>query len=189
MDSEKTGTTADIKRDAADLYWLAFLLTGHQETSIELAADAAVCEHDTSPFFSDWMRSWRRRLVIGNALKAVRDDLADSARRTERTHVNARAVSWAGRSTKQVVTKDDLERALLEIDLFPRAALLLLVFEGMRIADAARLLDAEPALLKKAQAMGARQLAENLAGGAAPPVSGTARRRCSIWLVRKAVLC
>jgi DNA-directed RNA polymerase specialized sigma24 family protein len=59
--------------------------------------------------------------------------------------------------------KTDLERALLSIDVFPRAALLLSVFEEMAIPDAAVLLDANPELVKKAQAIGLRQLTSNLA--------------------------
>lgn len=59
--------------------------------------------------------------------------------------------------------KSDLERALLSIDAFPRGAVLLLVFEGVPLRDAAILLDAEPDLVRKAQAAGVRELTINLA--------------------------
>ena len=58
----------------------------------------------------------------------------------------------------------ELEKALLAIDLFPRSALLLRVFEGFGMADAATLLDANPALIRKAQAIGLCELTTNLAG-------------------------
>ncbi|HTA43894.1 MAG TPA: hypothetical protein VK789_15675 [Bryobacteraceae bacterium] len=163
--------TEDIERAAADLYWLAFLLTGRRDVSIDIAADAATSEDDANPFFADWMRRWQRRLVIGKALSAIHDELADSARRTENANASSSGVpsNW---SLSPDTTKADLERALLAIDLFPRATLLLLTFEGVRIADAATLLDAKPEVLKKAQAIGLRELTANLAatkGSAASP--------------------
>jgi hypothetical protein len=153
----------NINKDAVDLYWLAFLLTGRREISIDIAADAAASEDDTNAFFADWMRGWQRRLVIGRALTAIHDEFANSARRTERARFNGSSMPPRNWSLGPDTTMADLERALLAIDLFPRAALLLLVFEGVRIADAATLLDAKPELLKKAQAIGLRQLTANLA--------------------------
>jgi DNA-directed RNA polymerase specialized sigma24 family protein len=196
MRAEPVKNTEGIGRDAADLYWLAFLLTGRQDISIDIAADTAVSADDASPFFAEWMRGWQRRLVIGRALTAIHDELADSARRTQLAHVNGLKGGSTPRrdwSLSSDTTKADLEEALLAIDLFPRAALLLLVFEGIRMADAATLLDAEPALIRKAQAIGLRELTSNLAGTnsredqrASKPVTEPAKREapkklCS-WL-------
>jgi DNA-directed RNA polymerase specialized sigma24 family protein len=61
-------------------------------------------------------------------------------------------------------TKTQIEQALLAVDLFPRAAVLLSIFEGMSIADAATILDADVTLVRKAQAIGLRELTNNLAG-------------------------
>jgi DNA-directed RNA polymerase specialized sigma24 family protein len=170
--TEAAKNVVDIKRDAADLYSLAFLLTGRQDISIDIAADAAVSEDNPNSFFADWMRDWRRRLVIGKALTAIRDELADSARRTKLARVGFAAAWQRNWSTRPVVTEADLECALLAIDIFPRAALLLLIFEGMRIADAATLLDADPALVKKAQVIGLHELTASLAPTKPDPVSG-----------------
>jgi hypothetical protein len=68
--------------------------------------------------------------------------------------------SWA---LDRGTTKSELEHALLRIDLFPRVALLLLVYERVPLNDAAILLDSEPALVRKALAQGARDLTMNLA--------------------------
>jgi hypothetical protein len=158
--------TKDIEKAAADLYWLAFVLTGRRDISIDIAVDATSSGEYANSFFADWMRGWRRRLVIGKALTAIHDELAESARRTK----GARERNWAtprNWSLSPDIAKADLERALLTIDLFPRATLLLLVFEGVRIADAATLLNAKPKLLKKAQAIGLRELTANLAAPAA----------------------
>lgn len=166
----------DIIKAAADLYWLAFLLTGHRDISIDIAADAATSQDYANPFFADWMRNWQRRLVIAKALTAVHDELADSARRTEIAHVSSSRMprNW---SLSPDTTKADLERALLAIDLFPRATLLVLVFEGIRIADAYSLLNADPDLLNKAQAIGLRELAANLASMESSAVSAPPQQK------------
>jgi hypothetical protein len=164
MEQEMRNETAEYFRNAVgDLYWLAFLLTGQQDISIEIASDT-VSGDDASPFFADWMRGWQRRLVIGRALTAIHTELADSADRTQAVRVNGSATPPRNWSLSPDTTKADLEHALLAIDVFPRDALLLLVFEGIRMADAATLLGADPALIRKAQAIGLRQLIANLAG-------------------------
>jgi hypothetical protein len=70
------------------------------------------------------------------------------------------------------MSKARIEEALLAIDVFPRAALLLLIFERVRIGDAATLLDADAALVRKAQAMALRELTANLAGRTSQAVPG-----------------
>jgi hypothetical protein len=162
---EPAKNTEDIKNSAADLYWLAFALTERQDLSIEIASDTAVSDDYASPFFADWMRGWQRRLVIGRALTSIHDELAESARRTQLARVNSSARGSApprNWSLSPGTSKTDVQQALLSIDLFPRAALLLLVFEGIRMADAAVLLDADPALIRKAQAIGLRELTAHL---------------------------
>ena len=190
---ETAKNTEDIRKDAADLYWLAFLLTERQDLSIDIAADTAVSGDDASPFFAEWMRGWQRRLVIGRALTAIHDELADSARRTQLARASGSAAPQRNWSLSPDTTKADLEQALLAIDLFPRAALLLLVFEGIRMADAATLLDADPALIRKAQAIGLRELTANLAGKNSlegqrwnKPVTEAPKKLCS-WLRTTAV--
>lgn len=72
------------------------------------------------------VRRGRASLAGNPAHAAVRDDLAESARRT---------ALWRDGET----TRPDLERALLPIDVFPRAAaLMLLLFERVPANDAAR---------------------------------------------------
>jgi DNA-directed RNA polymerase specialized sigma24 family protein len=192
--TETAKNTENIRKHAADLYWLAYLLTERQDLSIDIAADTVVSGDDESPFFAEWMRSWQRRLLIGNALTAIHDELADSARRTQLATVNHSAALPRNWSLSPDTTKGDLEQALLSIDLFPRAALLLLVFEGIRMADAAILLDADPSLIRKAQAIGLRELTANLAGKKSfkdqrgnKPVTQAPRKLCS-WL-RTTVMC
>ena len=156
-------TLEQAKRDVFDLYWLATLLTGSREIAAEVTFPALRSVDHTDPFFSTWMQAWSRRNVIARALTAVREDLVRSARWTAARHAEKGELpppSWA---LGQVTTKVDLERALLPIDVFPRAAVLLLLFERVPLRDTAVLLDSEPDLVRQALAAGVRELTVNLA--------------------------
>jgi DNA-directed RNA polymerase specialized sigma24 family protein len=150
-----------VKENVADLYWLATLLTGSRGIAADVALQV-IALPDESTGFAAWIHSWSRRLVIAKALAAVRKELADSAAR-----IASRRVSTAASSQIWMVdgetTKPDLERALLSIDVFPRAVLLLLIFERVPLLDAATLLDSEPELLRSALAAGVQDLTKSLA--------------------------
>jgi DNA-directed RNA polymerase specialized sigma24 family protein len=155
-------TLQQVRHSAADLHWLAFLLTGRREIAVDATAQAIDLTDGRNGFFSTWMVSWSRRLVIARALAAVREDLARSVRRTALRHSETSEVPPPSWVLDEGTTKSDLERALLPIDLFPRAAVLLLVFERVPLKDAAILLDSEADLVKKAMAAGVRELTINL---------------------------
>ena len=109
------------------------------------------------------MLAWSRRVVIAKALAAIRDDLAASARRTASRRGEKGTLpprNWAlGRNT----TKGEIESALLAIDVFPRCALLLSIFEGVSMHDAVILLGSDQNLVRKALVTGLRELTGNLA--------------------------
>src|ERR1700733_8478729 len=115
---EQQMKTEHTKKAAVDLYWLAFLLTGSRDISIDIAADAAVSEDDTNPFFTDWIHGWQRRLVIAKGLTAIHSGPADAAPRTEIAQA-IRSGTPSNWSLNPNTTKEDLERAMLAIDLFP----------------------------------------------------------------------
>jgi len=148
---------------AADLYWLAFLLTAHREPSLDAAIEALDFQDDANQFFSTWMLAWSRRVFIAKALAGIRDELARSARRTASKRAERVALPPRNWSLNRDTTKVQLESALLAIDVFPRCALLLSVFEGMSLDDVAILLDGERDLVRKAQMIGLRELTRNLA--------------------------
>ena len=153
----------DAKKDAGDLRWLAYLLTGQHDLSIEIAVDAVILQTNGGQFFPEWMKAWSRRIVIARALAATRAELANSVRQTALARVDRSAPAPRNWSLRPDTKKSQLEEALLEIDIFPRAALILSIFEGVGIADSAILLDADAPLVRKAQAIGVRELVRNLA--------------------------
>ncbi len=156
-------TAKQLMQSATDLHWLAFLLTGRHEIAFDVTVEAIDLTDGHNDFFSTWMVSWSKRLVIARALAAVREDMAKSARRTALRRIEDPEFPPASWVLGSGTTKSDLERALLPIDLFPRAAVLLLLFERVPLNDAAVLLDSEANLVKKAMAAGVRDLTVNLA--------------------------
>jgi len=109
------------------------------------------------------MEAWSRRVVIAKALTGTRKELAASVRRTELKRVHESGLPPRDWRIGQGTTKSELEAALLAIDYFPRAALVLSVFENVPAPDCVVILDASPDLVKKALAIGLLELTRNLA--------------------------
>jgi DNA-directed RNA polymerase specialized sigma24 family protein len=156
-------TTLKTKH-TTDLHWLAFLLTGRREQSVDLAVETVVEFHTAQRFFTAWMEAWSRRVVIAKALTGIREELAASVRRTEFKRIHGAVLPPRDWRIGQGTAKSELEAALLAIDYFPRAVLVLSVFEGVPGPDCAVILDASPDLVKKALAIGLLELTRNLAG-------------------------
>jgi len=156
-------TVEQAGKRVADLYWLAFLLTGHRRLSVDATLGAAGFPDDANPFFSAWMVAWSRRVFIAKALATIRNELAASARRTASKGAEKIALPPRNWTLDRDTTKVQLESALLTIDVFPRCALVLSVFEGVSLEDVALLLDSERDLVRKAQMVGLRELTRNLA--------------------------
>jgi DNA-directed RNA polymerase specialized sigma24 family protein len=151
------------RKTVADLHWLATLLTGSAELGVDVVEEAMAAPTDTNRFFAKWMSAWARRIVIVKALAMVRGDLALSALRMEswrRERVTLPPRSW---SVDPNTNRSDLERALLSMDVFQRAAVLLLVFENVPLTDAAVMLDSDPEVVRMAQTSGVQELTIQLA--------------------------
>jgi hypothetical protein len=177
MQNAESGATRNIedaKKDAADLHWLAFLLTGRRNVSIDIAVDTVPAQNGGNPFFTAWMRAWSRRIVIAKALAAIRVEIAESAPRTSQAHVKRSTAALRGWSLSPHTTKAQIEEALLAIDIFPRVVVVLSIFEGMRTADVAILLDENAAVVRKGEAFGLRELIGNLAREKEPVAPGQA---------------
>jgi DNA-directed RNA polymerase specialized sigma24 family protein len=156
-------TIEQAKCKVADLYWLSTLLTGCRETASDVTVQSLSLVDGAGTFFSSWMEAWSRRIFIAKALAAVREDLAESARRTALRAAENSELPPSSWTLDDETTRSDLERALLPIDVFPRAAVLLLLFERVSLNDAATLLDSAPDLVRTALGIGARELTVNLA--------------------------
>lgn len=158
-----------FRKRRSELYWLAFLLTGRPTPSVDVVSETLEGDSGSNGFFESWMLRWSRKVVVSKALGVIRAELAASRHRIEGSRLDSPAIGdlpardW---SLAADSAKPDLERALLAIDVFPRCALLLTVFEKLPIADAATLLDAGQELVNKAKVIGLRELTRNLARNA-----------------------
>jgi hypothetical protein len=150
-----------------DIYWLAYLLTGNRDAGFQACADAAELQ-DASPFFSAWVLRWSRKIAIAKSLAAIREDLHTSARGIEATPFNGDVRLPRAWSLISHQNKFQLEQALLAIDLFPRCALVLTIFEGLPPEDAATLLNEDRELVNTARAIGIEQLTWRLSGSTLP---------------------
>ena len=151
----------------SELLWLAYLITGNRELSVDAVVNAADFDAN-NPFFRNWMISWSRKLVIARALADVERDMAASLERTRRLrHPRLQGFPSPQWSLDSHRDKAELERAMLAIDLFPRCALVLRVFERVSLEDTATLLGAGKDEVKRGQAIGLAEMVRNLASGRA----------------------
>jgi len=164
---ENEETLARVYRDQASrLYWLAFLITEDRTLSVEAVIEVLDRKDSANPFFEDWMATWAKKLVIAQALGAVHVEMQASMLRiglchAERSPAQDRVplLIWNLDSNAPTL---QLERVLLGIDLFPRCALLLLVFEKLSVDDVAILLQADKKLVLEAKAVGLVAFVHNL---------------------------
>jgi hypothetical protein len=151
-----------VEQRRSELLSLAYLLTGDAEVSV-----AAVAEmRGGGGFFDDWMEAWARRVAVSKALSGVHSQLAASIARTRqaaRREPADGAIPSASGGADRGVTEGQLRDALFALDLFPRCALVLTVYERMPFADVAVLLGVEERFLARVLAVSARELARKLA--------------------------
>jgi DNA-directed RNA polymerase specialized sigma24 family protein len=150
----------------AELYWLAFLLTGDRDHGAEAVIRTVDFTDGANPTFRGFMVSWARKLVIAEALAAIDSALRQSALRL-RTPDLAEPPALPPRSwtTGQSITRREFEQALLALDVFPRCAVLLTFFERLSVEEITLLLNADRELVARAQRRGLIELTRNIALG------------------------
>ena len=148
-------TSKQIRNSVAELYWLVFLLTGQRGLSQDLTQDVL-----SSP---DWPGLWSRRTAVTKAFAAVYNELSLSAMRVASKKFEMTGIPSRTWSLDPDTTKIKLENALLDIDIFPRWALLLTVFEGLGLEETSTLLDADRELVQQGRITGLLDLTRNLA--------------------------
>ena len=148
----------------AELYWLAFLLTGDRERSVQ-AYTAALNSEAPAPALQKFMLAWARKLVIVAALGTMRRQLRESTLLTQGG--SADDLKGLGRLASvdlEKFTKGELEEVLLAMDTFQRCVVILTVLERMPLDEAAALLGADERALKAAQARGVTEMTWRMAG-------------------------
>jgi len=152
----------------AELYWLAFLLTGDRERSVQ-AYTGALNSEAPAPALQKFVLSWARRLVIVGALGTIRRQLRESELRTRpATKSELTGLARSASMDRADFTKQELEAALLAMDVFVRCAVILTIFERLPVKEAAELLGADENSVKSAQARGVTEMTWRVAGAGRP---------------------
>jgi hypothetical protein len=147
-------TAEQAYASAASLYWIGLLLSGCPELSVAAAVEALDFDDAPDPV--------KRRAVIVKMLTAKREELAISAQKTavEKTCECTVPAGWVLDPHTSTV---QLEQALLAISLFPRCALLLTLFEGIKLEEASILLNTNRETVLEGRTEGLLSLTLNLA--------------------------
>jgi len=151
-----------------NLYWLAYVLTGDRELSVQAVEESLEVQNPLNPFFGSWMVTWSRKVFIAKLLSGVSAEIEASRLRTKALSSRISAKISRDSNLDRLPGRAGLEQALLAIDLFPRCAVVLRVFERLSLEDVAVLLGADQALVAAAQATGLMELVQNFTGGQAP---------------------
>ena len=153
-----------FKDHMSELYWLAYLLTGDRERSVQ-AYTGALNSEAPAPALQKFMLSWARRLVIVAALGTMRRQLREAALLAEPATADELAgLDRLAPADLARLTKREVEEALLGMDAFRRCVVILTVFEGQRAQETAELLGADVHTVKAAQARGVAEMTWRLAG-------------------------
>ncbi len=146
----------------SNLYWIAFLLTARSELSLSVLLEVLDSE-DLSEFMSSPQTlAHVRKRVVARALAAIREEVTASAQQTAARLLNRTVLPVANWPIGPHISRDQLEEALLAIEDFPRCALLLTVFEGISVDEAAELLHRDGEMILCGRETGLWELTCNL---------------------------
>ena len=148
------------------LSWLVFLLTGDRTWSAGAQAEASGSKDAAKPFFEKWMAVWSRKVWIARALAGVNSAMSDSVLRTAALRPDhlrkMKGPSPAAWRLETDTDKLEFESALLAIDVFPRCALLLTVFEKLSLEEVANLLNVDKPLVATARTVAWTELSRRM---------------------------
>src|SRR5215831_9012698 len=109
--------------EMSNLYWLAYLLTGDRERSLQTVMETLELEDAANPFFENWMLKWARKIFIAKVLRPAIREAELSTLRSRLHRLQAETKRSSDPVSYAATDKAALEGALLAIDLFPRRAL------------------------------------------------------------------
>ena len=156
---------------AGNLYWIAFLLTARSELSFSLIMEVLDSENGLALISSPQTLPHLRRKVVTKALEAIREEVAASSQQTALQSSDRNVTPMSSWFIGPDISPAQLEKAFIAIDVFPRCALLLTVFEGLQVDDAAELLHSDCELIRRGREAGLWELTRSLGSIAAlvPP--------------------
>ncbi len=156
-------TVEEAYESAAELYWIALLLTGCSDRSATIVIDEIERANECNDGPSILESIALRHTIIAKAIASIFDQLAWSSARMPSWQKQRSLLAGPHWSVNPTISREQLAAALLRIDVFPRCALLLTVFEGLAIDAAAALLQSDRELTMRGRITGLCELTRNLA--------------------------
>jgi DNA-directed RNA polymerase specialized sigma24 family protein len=132
------------------LYWLAYVITGDRERAIEAFNGALDLPNTYATMSRCNLLHCARRLVIISAINVMRTEL-QAAIAHPRPEIAFDLDLYPEWDTSAQLTREFLESALFQLDVFSRCSLLLTVFEKLPVCDAALLLNTDEELVRRAR--------------------------------------
>jgi DNA-directed RNA polymerase specialized sigma24 family protein len=123
--------------DMAGLHLLALLLTADPGKAENCFVAGLEQSFGGNTVFRQWARSWSKRAIIKNAIKALRPVPGKSAVASDHA-VPCDAARVAGKGFEQ--QRNDLVLAVTRLDAFERFVLVIAVLEGYSLSECAALL-------------------------------------------------
>ena len=122
-----------FEEDMSGLYLLSFLLTTNHEKAEQCFVSGLEDAVDGNPVFKEWARSWARRMIIVNAVRAVNPRPAE-----ENVRSSSASVSGSGRAISAEPKVEIAE--VLRLEPFERFVYVMTVLERYSDQDCSLLL-------------------------------------------------
>lgn len=146
------------RKQLAQLYLLAFSLTGCQEAAERRLLEAMEDTHDSFLLSAEFTFSATKRATIKRSLQHVASELQHFARQSDDHHVSMpNPKQGISRIAEDVLPKVFWE-ALFSLNVFHRAVLILRIYERFQENEAALLLRVPLDVLRRGQAHGLQAL-------------------------------
>lgn len=123
--------------DRADLYRLSLLLTGDHEAAEQCFVGGLEDSVNSNRVFKEWARTWAKRTVIQNAIRALKPRPRQHAMSALPEHV-----AEIGVSLPRIPDRDPAISSVLALEDFERFVFVIIVLEGRSEHECALLLNA-----------------------------------------------
>jgi DNA-directed RNA polymerase specialized sigma24 family protein len=127
---------------AAKSYWIAFVLTGDEDTAARIISSGIHGVADSGTVFGEWMCAWAIEAVIKACVALRTNELRKEESSGEYWHAKAAALSTF-ELQQAPLSMERLRRAVLLLPLFPRFVYVLRVLEGYSLSYVASILNVD----------------------------------------------
>ncbi len=126
--------------EMSSLHLLALLLTADEQKAEECFVSGLEDSIQGNPVFRQWARSWSKRAIIKNAIKAMAPAVAANDGHGDKSGIKAIAAAAAANFKSGDAQKDATLTAVLELDSFSRFVFVMAVLENYSERECSTLL-------------------------------------------------